>query len=444
MLSSSDSDDSVRLAPRCSDKMARVIAEFDTRETADCVEACPIPGLETSVVVATYQLQKAAPSANVEESDNDDKEAVPSDRRSGTLQHFRFEHAFKDSVSVSKTQEIEMGGVFDIKWAGHRVQDRVLLGAATADGTLELFQLQQDDDQRIERTELVSEADADSMCLSLDWSNRVHPEANPNVCVSHADGTLSIWNVSSQGLSMVSKWQGHLLYGSPIEAWIVAFNCHDPNIIFSGADDATLKGWDLRMQTSDAALPLFQRKQHSMGVCSIQFHPNDENVVAVGSYDEYVSLWDHRNMKAPLSTHCTGGGVWRLKWHPLPTHEDLLLAACMHNGFQVLQIGDDHAFSTPVHYERHASLAYGVDWWRDPASLASASPVIGSCSFYDHVFHQGKIACDVRAHGVFSAMEEADESSCLHKSRGQVLRRQMDGLYVSATHTHPDAYQPAS
>lgn len=60
----------------------------------------------------------------------------------------------------------------------------------------------------------------------------------------------------------------------------------------------------------------------------------------------------------------------------------------MHNGFQVLVTDSSNSsLDLAAHYTQHESLAYGVDWWLDPSSLASPAPVIGSCSFYDHTFH---------------------------------------------------------
>ena len=101
--------------------------------------------------------------------------------------------------------------------------------------------------------------------------------------------------------------------------------------------------------------------------------------------------WDRRNMKHPVSDTPVGGGVWRLKWHPFNPH--LLLAACMHNGFHVLNLDGVSEQSTGTilaSYMNHKSLAYGVDWRTkllDSVTDNKETDMIASCSFYDHSLH---------------------------------------------------------
>ena len=52
------------------------------------------------------------------------------------------------------------------------------------------------------------------------------------------------------------------------------------------------------------------------------------------SYDERVLLWDIRSLRRPVKETVVGGGVWRVKWHPV--NPELMATACMHNGFQIL------------------------------------------------------------------------------------------------------------
>lgn len=122
-----------------------------------------------------------------------------------------------------------------------------------------------------------------------------------------------------------------------------------------------------------------------MGVCSIQSHPLREFIFCSGSYDENVILWDQRHLRQPLREIPTGGGVWRLKWHPRDSN--LLLAACMHNGWKVIDIdaglGDEIIAD---YFSPHESLAYGVDWCLWPGTEHSSRVYhICSCSFYDHM-----------------------------------------------------------
>lgn len=118
------------------------------------------------------------------------------------------------------------------------------------------------------------------------------------------------------------------------------------------------------------------------------------------SYDGVVRLFDGRNVRKPLVEHDVGGGVWRLRWHPVDGTK--LLAACMHDGFKVLQVAEacdvestgERAVSelasscaTRVRFDAHGkdALAYGVDWCQTlDDQRTTASDLVASCSFYDH------------------------------------------------------------
>mmetsp|Transcript_14005 Transcript_14005/g.39624 ORF Transcript_14005/g.39624 Transcript_14005/m.39624 type:complete len:157 (+) Transcript_14005:288-758(+) len=152
-----------------------------------------------------------------------------------------------------------------------------------------------------------------------------------------------------------------------------------------------MKVWDSRMGY-EAALCV-DRRTHEMGVCCLQPHPTREHILCSGSYDERVRLWDTRNLRSPsvVAETGTGGGVWRLKWHP--TKSQFLLAACMHAGFQVLKVSD--GFSEVETVESHTeneSLAYGADWM-DGTAAGAGRDVVATCSFYDRKLHVWSPRC---------------------------------------------------
>ncbi|KAM7093547.1 diphthine methyltransferase isoform 1-T1 [Molossus nigricans] len=242
------------------------------------------------------------------------------------------------------------------------VADRALLGVADAGGFIELFQLAGSKESTFTLEPCARVAlDKQCLALSLDWSTGRAGRASDqslNIISSDSKGQLHLLKVdgAGPGLQCVATWQAH-----HFEAWIAAFNYWQTEVVYSGGDDGLLKGWDTRKP----ATPVFTSNRHAMGVCSIQSNPHQDGILATGSYDEHVLLWDTRNMTQPFADVPVQGGVWRLRWHPL--HGHLLLAACMYRGFRVLDCRQaveekQDMCTVSASHKLPSSLVYGADW----------------------------------------------------------------------------------
>ncbi|CAN9512783.1 unnamed protein product [Ophioblennius macclurei] len=328
----------------------RSLQVLDTELSADTVEWCPVSPHHDLLVCGTYQLNKGV----------GDEDATPS--RTGRLYLFEFRREGPMIPPLTELQRIDTAAILDLKWCHVPVSERPLLGMAAATGELQLFTLSGSQDSGRSLQPLSSvEVGTERLALSLDWSTGRLDSSDVRVVCSDSAGCVNVFSLAEGALTALSQWKAH-----DFEAWISAFSYWDTQLLYSGGDDCKLKGWDLRVGPSS---PTFTSKRHSMGVCSIHSSPHREHVVATGSYDEQVLLWDGRSMKRPLSETPLGGGVWRLKWHP--TDGQLLLAACMHNDFHVLHCqqaleggGEGGACPIVASYILHNSLAYGADWSR--------------------------------------------------------------------------------
>ncbi|KAG5234187.1 diphthamide biosynthesis protein [Salix suchowensis] len=164
-----------------------------------------------------------------------------------------------------------------------------------------------------------------SKCLCLDWN----PPAT-SISVGLSDGFVSAFSFPESQLDVIQEWKAH-----EFELWAASFHIHQPH----------------------------------------------DNILLTGSYDEYLRLWDVRSISKPVNETlvCSGGGVWRVKHHPYVP--GMVLAACMHNGFASLPLGQN------LKCTKHGSVAYGADWQKRELSqkVKQNSSLVATCSLYDRL-----------------------------------------------------------
>ena len=104
----------------------------------------------------------------------------------------------------------------------------------------------------------------------------------------------------------------------------VAWHLHTPSLFGSVGDDCKLMIWDTRDKRYDKAKHCIDA--HAKEINCVAFNPFSEHILATGSADKTVALWDMRSLKSKL--HSFEGHteeVYQIGWSPF--NETILASA---------------------------------------------------------------------------------------------------------------------
>mmetsp|Transcript_16153 Transcript_16153/g.24347 ORF Transcript_16153/g.24347 Transcript_16153/m.24347 type:complete len:354 (-) Transcript_16153:308-1369(-) len=303
-------------------------------------------------------------------------------------------HTRKGAVAICNKDGIAHcvdtdAGVLDMKYKGN------LLACALSNGHIALYS--QSDSTLTHIKTYESSRDA-GLALSLCWDSVGSSDScNGNVAVSYEHGCVAVYTVDSSGLREVICIQdAHCMFGEHVPAWITAFSPHNPELLVSGGDDLYLKLWDTRCPVSPVHA---SAKHYTAGITSAQWNPSLSyaHLLAVGSYDGSVRIWDDRYMGSPLHEQETAGGVWRVKWKLLDDMhrnrgKSFLATACMHGGASLYEYSDENGLEqvSALVDDNTDRLTYGMDWLKLQCCQDISSDEekllwsVATCSFYDN------------------------------------------------------------
>lgn len=105
---------------------------------------------------------------------------------------------------------------------------------------------------------------------------------------SDYEGSVNVWDIATG--QKIKSYMEH-----EKRCWSVDFNSIDTRLIASGSDDSRVKLWDLNNDNSIASL------EAKANVCCVKFNPSTSYNLAFGSADHSVQYYDLRRLKEPLA-----------------------------------------------------------------------------------------------------------------------------------------------
>jgi len=136
------------------------------------------------------------------------------------------------------------------------------------------------------------------------------------------DSTICLWDIAGGGqkatLDATTTFRHHRGVVEDV-AWHLHHDCYFGSV----GDDKQLLIWDTR---ADAKKPNFAVEAHAAEVNAISFNPYNEFLLATGSADKTVALWDLRCLKASLhSLEAHNDEVFQVQWSPF---SETVLGSC--------------------------------------------------------------------------------------------------------------------
>lgn len=124
-----------------------------------------------------------------------------------------------------------------------------------------------------------------SKLSSICWNGYIKSQ----IASSNFEGIVQVWDVTRSQVFMEMKEHER-------RVWSVDFSVADPTMLASGSDDGSVKLWNINQGASVGTI------KTKANVCCVQFPSDSGNSLAFGSADHKIYYYDLRNLKMPLFT----------------------------------------------------------------------------------------------------------------------------------------------
>ncbi|KAJ3044531.1 Histone-binding protein rbbp4 [Rhizophlyctis rosea] len=147
-----------------------------------------------------------------------------------------------------------------------------------------------------------------------------HPRKEGILLTGAADSSICSWDIrgATKEVRTVEPVRKYSAHTASVED--VAWSQLIEPVFASVGDDKKLFVWDERKDT-----PVWGGEVHKLEINCLAFNPKNEYLIATGSADQTVGLWDMRNMKKSLhSLQGHQNDILQLGWSP---HNETILAS---------------------------------------------------------------------------------------------------------------------